>query len=540
MGLVLKNSPYIMGIDLGTSTSSVAIFHRGKAEVIEIEGQKVLPSVVYVQENGELLVGEQAKSKMLVDPENTVSSIKREMGNAAFTKEFHAIPGMKLSPADFSAKILEKLRNGAQEAGQFDYKGALKYAVICVPANFDDAKKTMTLQAGELAGLDVLYLLEEPVAAAIAYGFDRARDQTILVYDLGGGTFDVSILRVKTAGLPDEEGQHNWAGNFEVLAKEGIPKLGGDDFDMRLMGLIRERFKEQSGLDVLDLQKDQGISKKTLREAQQKLKETAERVKKELSEREFAEIRIPSFLKDEGGQLHNIDYSLTRSEFEDSIKDLVLQSGDAVRKALESAGLGIDDIDRIILVGGSTRVPLVKEMITEIFSKEPYGDLDPDIVVATGAAIFGAWLGVPSDKLDVTETPEDADKLAADIRLQNKVTHFLGIEVHGGRFSKLIDKGLELTDEVPVITAEKEYTTSRDAQTELRITVYQSVDEVEYVGEEGSICIGEFFLTGIPSASRGRERITVHFEINQQNLLRVVASSKGDDKISKSLEIQRQ
>ena len=540
MGLVLKNSPYIMGIDLGTSTSSIALFHRGRAEVIEIEGQKTVPSVVCVQESGEFLVGEQAKYRMLIDQENTVGSIKREMGNTSYFKEFTRLPQKRFSPADISAKILEKLRNGAQEASPFDYKGALQYSVICVPANFDDTKKNMTLEAARLAGLQVLYLLEEPVAAAIAYGFDRAREQTILVYDLGGGTFDVSILRVKTASPEASETENNWVGNFEVLAKEGVPRLGGDDFDARLMAIISERFKDQTGLDILDLAKDQGLSKNTLKEAQQRLKESAEKAKKELSARESAEINIPNFIKDEKGQLHNIEYNVTRIEFEDAIRDLVLQSQEAVKKSMENAKLGIDDIDRIILVGGSSRVPLVKRMISDIFAKESYGDLDPDTVVATGAAIFGAWLGVPSDKLDVTEIPDDADRLAADIRLQNKVTHFLGIEIQGGRFSKLIDKGAELTDEAPVISAEKEYTTSRDDQTELRITVYQATEDVEYVRDEGCVCIGEFFLTGIPKALRGRERITVRFEINQQNLLKVIASSKGTDTISKSLEIQRQ
>ena len=540
MGLVLKNSPYIMGIDLGTSTSSIALFHRGRAEVIEIEGQKTVPSVVCVQESGEFLVGEQAKYRMLIDQENTVGSIKREMGNTSYFKEFTRLPQKRFSPADISAKILEKLRNGAQEASPFDYKGALQYSVICVPANFDDTKKNMTLEAARLAGLQVLYLLEEPVAAAIAYGFDRAREQTILVYDLGGGTFDVSILRVKTASPEASEMENNWVGNFEVLAKEGVPRLGGDDFDARLMAIISERFKDQTGLDILDLAKDQGLSKNTLKEAQQRLKESAEKAKKELSARESAEINIPNFIKDEKGQLHNIEYNVTRIEFEDAIRDLVLQSQEAVKKSMENAKLGIDDVDRIILVGGSSRVPLVKRMISDIFAKESYGDLDPDTVVATGAAIFGAWLGVPSDKLDVTEIPDDADRLAADIRLQNKVTHFLGIEIQGGRFSKLIDKGAELTDEAPVISAEKEYTTSRDDQTELRITVYQATEDVEYVRDEGCVCIGEFFLTGIPKASRGRERITVRFEINQQNLLKVIASSKGTDTISKSLEIQRQ
>lgn len=540
MGLVLKNSPYIMGIDLGTSTSSIALFHRGRAEVIEIEGQKTVPSVVCVQESGEFLVGEQAKYRMLIDQENTVGSIKREMGNTSYFKEFTRLPQKRFSPADISAKILGKLRNGAQEASPFDYKGVLQYSVICVPANFDDTKKNMTLEAARLAGLQVLYLLEEPVAAAIAYGFDRAREQTILVYDLGGGTFDVSILRVKTASPEASETENNWVGNFEVLAKEGVPRLGGDDFDARLMAIISERFKDQTGLDILDLAKDQGLSKNTLKEAQQRLKESAEKAKKELSARESAEINIPNFIKDEKGQLHNIEYNVTRIEFEDAIRDLVLQSQEAVKKSMENAKLGIDDIDRIILVGGSSRVPLVKRMISDIFAKESYGDLDPDTVVATGAAIFGAWLGVPSDKLDVTEIPDDADRLAADIRLQNKVTHFLGIEIQGGRFSKLIDKGAELTDEAPVISAEKEYTTSRDEQTELRITVYQATEDVEYVRDEGCVCIGEFFLTGIPKALRGRERITVRFEINQQNLLKVIASSKGTDTISKSLEIQRQ
>lgn len=531
MGIIAKNSPYIMGIDLGTSTSSVAIFHKGTSEVIKLAGQKCIPSVVHVRSNGEILVGQQAKSKMLVDPANTVASIKREMGNASYIKEFDGIPDKKFAPLEISAEILTQIRKGVEETDQLDLRGTPKYAVICVPANFDDRKKTETLEAGKLAGFEVLYLLEEPVAAAIAYGFDKDRDQTILVYDLGGGTFDVSILEVDTAS-PDMAG-------FRVKAKEGIPKLGGDDFDEKIMEIVHAKFVADSGLDIFDLKKDQGIANKVLLEAQQKLKEATEAAKKELSFSESAKIEIPNFLKDEGGTVHHIDMEITRSEFEDAISELIWQSKSAVEKGLESAGMTIDDISRIVLAGGSTRVPLVKSMLTTMFGKEPYSDMDPEIIVATGAAIFGASLGVPDDRLVDTEAVLAEDEVDKQFIWQNLVTHNLGIEVYGRKFSKIIEKNTELSDDQPVVFSTKIYTVPRDNATELAINVYQAPFDVEYITDEGAVCIGELFLTGIPPGPVGSAKINVTFEIDRQNLLRVEASCLGADGTTKSLEIRR-
>ena len=531
LGIIAKNSPYILGIDLGTSTSSVAIFHKGTPEIIKISGQKCIPSVVHVRENGEILVGQQAKSKMLVDPANTVASVKREMGNPSYSKEFRGLPDRKFSPFDIAAEILSAIKTGVEETDQVELRGTARYAVICVPANFDDKKKTETLEAGKLACLDVLYLLEEPVAAAIAYGFDKDRDQTILVYDLGGGTFDVSILEVDTASEA--------TAGFKVRAKEGIPKLGGDDFDEKIMEIVNSKFVAESGLDIFDLKKDQGIANKLLMEAQQKLKEATEAAKKELSASESTRIEIPNFIKDEGGTVHHIDVEITRSDFEDAISELIWQSQTAVENALASAGMTIDDISRIVLAGGSTRVPLVKSMLTAMFGKEPYSDMDPETIVATGAAIFGASLGVPSEKLTDTEEVLGEDQMDKQFIWQNIVTHHLGIEVYGRKFSKIIEKNTELSDEQPVVTGTKIYTAPRDNATELAINVYQAPHDVEYITDEGAVCIGELFMTGIPPGPVGSAKISVTFEIDRQNLLRVEASCMGADGTSRSLEIKR-
>ncbi|MFM6518236.1 MAG: Hsp70 family protein, partial [Microcystis panniformis] len=261
-----------------------------------------------------------------------------------------------------------------------------------IPANFNDAQKTATKEAGKLANLEVLYLLEEPVAAAIAYGVEKERDQTILIYDLGGGTFDVSILQVNST--------QEKSAQLKILAKQGVFQLGGDDFDARIMAIANEKFKDQSQIDLFDLHKDQGINQKALKQAQQKLKDAAEKTKWELSEAQTATLTIPNLIKDESGNVHNLDLEISRTEFNDAIRDLIEQTRTAAEQALTDAKLTIEDIDRLILVGGSTRVPLVKTMLVEMFGKEPYSDADPDTIVARGAAIFAATLNVPDPNVE--------------------------------------------------------------------------------------------------------------------------------------------
>jgi len=526
MAIVVKNSPYILGIDLGTSNSAIAVYEKGEAKILPVNGDKTYPSVVNMRDNGEIIVGRQARNRLMIDPDNTVASIKREIGSA-WTKEFTGAPGKTYTPTDLSAEILARLVSGAEGGGIVDLRGTPRFAVICIPANFDDAQKTATREAGTLAHLDVLELLEEPVAAAIAYAVDRERDQTILVYDLGGGTFDVSILQVKSAGGEPAK--------FDVLAKEGVRKLGGDDFDYALMELANAQFAGESGVDILDLKKDQGISAKSMREAQQKLKDATETAKRELTEAPSAQITIPNLIKDESGNVHNLDMEITRDGFNDAVRPLIEQSREAVERALSAAKLGIEDISRIILVGGSTRVPLVKQMLKDMFGKEPYSDTDPDTAVARGAAIYGATLGVPTDQLDDTEQVLPEDELPTSIEVNNIVTHFLGIETFGGKFSRLIEKGLDIPSDSP-LSATKEFSTPRDNMSELAIHVFQADGAADFVSEDGVHAIGEFFLAGIPPKPRGQERVSVTFEIDRQNLLKVRVTGSSSEQ---ELEIKR-
>jgi molecular chaperone DnaK (HSP70) len=522
MSIVVKPSPFVMGIDLGTTNSAIAVYEKGESKIVPIDGDKVCPSVMNVREDGEIVVGRHARSRFMIDPDNTVASAKREIGGST-TWEFAGLPGKKYSPSDVAAEILSKLVLGAQQAGTVDLRGTPRYVVICIPANFNDAQKTATKEAAALANLEVLWLLEEPEAAAIAYAVDKDRDQTVLVYDLGGGTFDVSILKV--------ESSKDGSAEFSVLAKAGVPKLGGDDFDQKIMEIAAAQLKTEADLDILDLKKDQGISTKALREAQQKLKMAAQEAKHELTEALSAHITIPNIVKDESGNLHNLDIEITREAFDDAIRDLVRESRTAVETALAEAKLTIEDVSRIILVGGSTRVPLVKEMLKEMFGKEPYSDLDPDTVVARGAAIKGATLNVPDP-----EIAQEQEKFEGTITTEQIVTHFLGIEIVGGKFSCLLEKGAKIPPDTALATT-KDFGTPRDDMTELAIRVYQSDRTTQFVGSEGIECIGEFFLTGIPAKPRGQERIHVTFEIDQQNLLRVEATSSNS---SGDLEIQRE
>jgi len=523
-GIIRKWSPYIFGIDLGTSNSCISIFRKGTSEVIPVEGQTTCPSVMTVLKDGTVVVGRQARGRLMIDPENSVASVKRQIGKE-WSKEFEGLPDKQYSPADVSAEILSKLISAARDS-EIDLRGDPHYAVICIPANFNDAQKTATKEAGTLANLEVRWLLEEPSAAALAYACDRERDQTILVYDLGGGTFDAAILKVDSSKGGDA--------NFEFLAKEGVPELGGDDFDRKIMELAAAKVLAESGVDVLDDKKDQGISARSLREAQQKMKEAAETAKCELSEAESAEITLPNLIKDEEGKVHSLEFSLTRDEFNDAIRPLILQSKEAVEKALKDAEIEMGDISRIILVGGSTRVPLVKEMLTEMFGKEPYSDENPDTVVSRGAAIYGAHLGVPSEDTATSDVNAE-DEFEGDVAIKNIVTHYLGIETAGGKFNRIIEKDTEIPADEPLAEA-KQYGTQRDNQTDIRIAIFQADREVEYVSEEGAKCIGEFYLSGIPPKPKAQEKIDVTFEIDQQNLLHVHAKSSSSEG---ELEIQR-
>ena len=296
------------------------------------------------------------------------------------------------------------------------------------------------------------------------------------------------------------------------------------------MDIAGQKFHKESGVDIFDLKKDQGINKKALRQAQQKLKDAAEKVKCELSETKAAMLEIPNLIKDDSGTVHNLDVEITRDEFNAAIAELIEQSKEAVDRALTSSKLTIEDIDRIILVGGSTRVPLVKEMLVEMFDKEPYADTDPDTAIARGAAIFASTLNVPE-----ADSERDSEDMRGEFEVSNIVTHFLGIETRGGKFNRLIDKGLDIPAEEP-LTFSEEYTTPRDNMTELAIRVYQSDQEVDFVRNENVKCIGEFFLTRIPAKPRGEEKINVTFEIDQQNLLKVKATSSSS---TQELEIKR-
>jgi molecular chaperone DnaK len=528
--IVEKSSSYVLGIDLGTTNCAAGIYKAGKTEIITIDGAKTMPSVMSVLKDGEILAGSQARSRSLIAPESTVSSIKRKMGTD-WTKQFEEIPDKVFTPVEVSAEILLKLINGILQNETIDLGGMPKYAVICVPANFNDAQKKATQMAGELANLDILTLLEEPIAAAYAYAIEKERVQTVLVYDLGGGTFDVSILEVDSTQSANKQ--------FKVLAKEGIQELGGDDFDQKLMQRVAGEFAVASNIDILDLDKDQGISTKKLREAQQKLLEAIITAKHELSEATKTSIDIPNFIHDESGQPHHIDdLEITREQFNEEVRDLILQTKESVEKALSAAKLEIEDIDRIILVGGSTKIPLVREMLHEIFGREPYSDTDPDTAIARGGAILGATMMLPDPELERPE--EDTPDFVID--LDNIVTHNLGIEVVGGKFSCLIPKDTLIPEDAPA-TASREYTTPKDNVTELAIIVFQSSEDVPYVSSDGAQCIGEFFLKGIPPKPRGEERIIVEFEIDGQNLLKVKASSSsstGELEIRESKIIDRQ
>lgn len=468
----------VIGLDLGTTNSVVAVMEGGNPEIIvNAEGGRLTPSVVAFSKNDELLVGQTAKRQAIVNPERTVTSIKRHMGTD-FTA---AIGSKKYTPQEISSKILQKLKKDAE-----DYLGEkVSDAVITVPAYFSDSQRQATKDAGKIAGLNVLRIINEPTAAALAYGLDKDEDQTILVFDLGGGTFDVSILEIGD-------------GVYEVKATSGNNKLGGDDFDQCIIEWLVKQFKKDTGID---LSKD--------KTAMQRLKEAAEKGKIELSSTLQTNISLPFITANQDGPQH-MDYNLTRAKFEELTSHLVELTMKPTRQALKDAKLAQGDVDKVILVGGSTRIPAVQEAIKQQVGKDPHRGVNPDEVVALGAAIQGAVLAGE----------------AKDIVLLDVTPLSLGIETLGGVFTKLIDRNTTIPTSKSQI-----FSTAADNQTSVDIHVLQG----ERPMAADNKTLGQFRLDGIPPAPRGVPQIEVSFDIDANGIVNVSAkdlATKKEQKIT--------
>ena len=466
----------VIGIDLGTTNSVVAYMEGGQPAIINnAEGSRLTPSVVAFTKEGERLIGQLAKRQAITNPERTIQSIKRHMG----TDHKVTIDDKTFTPQEISAMILQKLKQDAE-----NYLGEkITKAVITVPAYFSDSQRQATKDAGTIAGLEVLRIINEPTAAALAYGLDKEDDQTILVFDLGGGTFDVSILE-----LGD--------GVFEVKATSGNNRLGGDDFDQRIVDYVADEFKKEHGID---LRKD--------RMALQRLREAAEKAKIELSSMASTNINLPFITADASGPKH-LDMTLTRAKFEELTRDLVEATMGPTRRALSDAGLEPHEIDKVILLGGSTRIPAVQEAIKNLTGKEPHKGVNPDEVVAMGAAIqAGVLAGEVHDVVLLDVTPLS-----------------LGIETLGGVFTKLIERNTTIPTSKSQI-----FTTAADGQTAVDIHVLQG----ERPMAADNITLGRFQLTGIPPAPRGLPQIQVTFDIDANGIVNVSAKDLGTGKEQK-------
>lgn len=463
----------VIGIDLGTTNSCVAVMEGGEAVVIpNAEGNRTTASVVGFAKNGERLVGQVAKRQAITNPDRTVASIKRYMG----TDHKWNIEGKDYSPQELSALILQKLKTDAES-----YLGeTVTQAVITVPAYFTDSQRQATKDAGKIAGLEVLRIINEPTAAALAYGLEKGEDHTILVYDLGGGTFDVSILE-----LGD--------GVFEVKATSGNNRLGGDDFDNRIIDYLVSEFRKSHGVD---LNKD--------KMAMQRLKEAAEKAKHELSSVATTNVNLPFITATAEGPQH-MDITLSRAKFEELISDLIEKTMGPTRQALADAGLQPKDIDKVILMGGSTRVPAVQAAIKNYLGQEPYKGVNPDECVALGAAIQAGVL-----------TGEVKDILLLDVTPLS-----LGIETLGGVFTRLIDRNTTIPTSKSQI-----FSTAADGQTSVEIHVLQG--ERQMAGDNKTL--GRFNLTGIPAAPRGVPQIEVKFDIDANGIVHVSAKDLGTGK----------
>ncbi|MUG85868.1 molecular chaperone DnaK [Paenibacillus timonensis] len=466
----------VIGIDLGTTNSCVAVMEGGEAVVIpNPEGARTTPSVVGFKKDGERIVGETAKRQAITNPDRTIISIKRHMG----TNHKESIDGKDFTPQEISAIILQKLKADAEA-----YLGqTVTQAVITVPAYFNDSQRQATKDAGKIAGLDVLRIVNEPTAAALAYGLEKAEDQTILVYDLGGGTFDVSILE-----LGD--------GFFEVKATSGDNHLGGDDFDQKIIDYLVAEFKKDQGID---LSKDKA--------AVQRLKDAAEKAKKELSGVLTTTISLP-FITVVDGVPQHLEVNLTRAKFEELTADLVERTLGPTRRALSDAGMTPADIDRIVLVGGSTRIPAVQEAIKKLTGKEPHKGVNPDEVVALGAAVqAGVLTGDVKDVVLLDVTPLS-----------------LGIETAGGVFTKMIERNTTIPTSKSQV-----FSTYADNQPSVEIHVLQGEREMA----AGNKTLGRFMLGDIPLAPRGVPQIEVTFDIDANGIVNVSATDKGTGKSQK-------